>query len=57
MKKVTSSHSKGQTVILSQEALDQASCVIDATGYKALDVVSVPWKARPVGRHDALMSA
>lgn len=42
VKKVSSSHSKGQTVIRSQEALDQAQLrqVIDATGYKVLDVVS-----------------
>ena len=42
VRKVSSSHSKGQTVIRSQEALDQAQLrqVIDATGYKALDVVS-----------------
>lgn len=42
VRKVSSSHSKGQTVIRSQEALDQAQLrqVIDATGYKVLDVVS-----------------
>ena len=48
VKKVSSSHSKGRTVIRSQEALDQAQLrqVIDATGYKALDVVSRPEEKR-----------
>ena len=52
-KKVTSSHSKGQTVIRSQEALDQAQLrqVIDATGYKALDVVSRPVEKRGLLGH------
>lgn len=48
VKKVSSSHSNGRTVIRSQEALDQAQLrqVIDATGYKALDVVSRPVEKR-----------
>ena len=48
VKKVSSSHSKGQTVIRSQEALDQEQLrqVIDATGYKVLDVVSRPVEKR-----------
>lgn len=48
VRKVSSSHSKGQTVIRSQEALDQAQLrqVIDATGYKVLDVVSRPVEKR-----------
>ena len=48
VKKVSSSHSKGQTVIRSQEPLDreQLRQVIDATGYKALDVVSRPVEKR-----------
>ena len=48
VRKVSSSHSKGQTVIRSQEALDQAQLrqVIDATGYKALAVVSRPVEKR-----------
>lgn len=48
VKKVSSSHSKGRTVIRSQEALDQSQLrqVIDATGYKALDVVSRPVEKR-----------
>lgn len=48
VRKVSSSHSKGRTVIRSQEALDQEQLrqVIDATGYKALDVVSRPVEKR-----------
>lgn len=48
VRKVSSSHSKGRTVIRSQEALDQAQLrqVIDATGYKVLDVVSRPVEKR-----------
>lgn len=48
VRKVSSSHSKGRTVIRSQEALDQAQLrqVIDAAGYKALDVVSRPVEKR-----------
>lgn len=53
VKKVSSSHSKGQTVIQSQEALDQAQLrqVIDATGYKVLDVVSRPVEKRGLFGH------
>lgn len=53
VKKVSSSHSKGQMVIRSQEALDQAQLrqVIDATGYKVLDVVSRPVEKRGLLGH------
>ena len=53
VRKVSSSHSKGQTVIRSQEALDQEQLcqVIDATGYKALDVVSRPLEKRGLLGH------
>ncbi len=53
VKKVSSSHSKGRTVIRSQEALDQAQLrqVIDATGYKVLDVVSRPVEKRGLLGH------
>lgn len=53
VRKVSSSHSKGQTVIRSQEALDQAQLrqVIDATGYKVLDVVSRPVEKRGLLGH------
>lgn len=42
VKKVTSSHSKGETVILSEAALDEAKLrnVISKTGYKLLDIKS-----------------
>ena len=42
VKKVSSSHAKGTTVILSPEALDEAKLrqVIEATGYQLLDVRS-----------------
>lgn len=53
VKKVSSSHTKGQTVIQSQEPLDreQLRQVIDATGYKALDVVSRPVEKRGLLGH------
>lgn len=53
VRKVSSSHSKGRTVIRSQEALDQEQLrqVIDATGYKALDVVSRPVEKRGLLGH------
>ena len=53
VKKVSSSHSKGRTVIRSQEALDQAQLrqVIDATGYKVLDVVARPVEKRGLLGH------
>lgn len=53
VKKVSSSHTKGQTVIQSQEALDQAQLrqVINDTGYKALDVVSRPVEKRGLLGH------
>lgn len=40
VKKVTSSHKKGQTVIASEQPLDESlvRSTIDATGYRVLDV-------------------
>lgn len=40
VKKVTSSHTKGQTVITSEQPLDESlvRSTIDATGYRVLDV-------------------
>ena len=45
VKKVTSSHSKGETVIISDEAIDEnkISEVIDKTGYKLISVSSEPY--------------
>lgn len=53
VRKVSSSHSKGQTVIRSQEPLDREQLVrvIDATGYKVLDVVSRPVEKRGLLGH------
>lgn len=53
VRKVSSSHSKGRTVIQSQEPLDREQLVrvIDATGYKALDVVSRPVEKRGLLGH------
>lgn len=53
VRKVSSSHSKGQTVIRSQEALDQEQLrqVIDATGYQAGEVVSRPLEKRGLLGH------
>ncbi len=53
VRKVSSSHSKGQTVIRSQEALDQAQLrrVINDTGYQAGEVVSRPVEKRGLLGH------
>ncbi len=47
-KKVTSSHTKGETVILTEETIDEASlrAVIDATGYRVLSVESRPYEKK-----------
>lgn len=44
VKKVTSSHKKGETVILSEEAPDEAAlrAAVDATGYRVTGVASGP---------------
>ena len=48
VKKVTSSHVKGETVILSEEPLDEAKLrdTIDATGYTLLDIQSQPYEKK-----------
>ncbi|MCD7771797.1 MAG: ATPase P [Oscillospiraceae bacterium] len=45
VKKVTSSHKKGETVIVSESSLraDELTEAIDATGYKVLSVESHPY--------------
>ena len=45
VKKVSSSHRKGETVILSEEAPDAQKLreVIDTTGYRVLDIASAPY--------------
>lgn len=46
VKKVKSSHSKGEAVILSEEPLDEAVLrkTIEATGYTTGEMISVPYK-------------
>lgn len=46
--KVTSSHSKGETVILSKEPLDETAlrAVIDGTGYKVGAVTAAPYEKK-----------
>ena len=47
-KKVASSHTKGQTVIHSEQALDEAKLrdVINATGYDVKGVSSAPYEKK-----------
>ena len=48
VKKVTSNHSKGETVILSETALDEAAVkkTIDATGYICGEISSEPYEKK-----------
>ena len=48
VKKVSSSHTKGETVILSREPLDEDAlrAAIDATGYTVGDVRAVPYEKK-----------
>ncbi len=48
VKKVTSSHTKGETVILSEEPIDEAKLrtAIADTGYEVTDVTSAPYEKR-----------
>ncbi len=48
VKKVTSSHSKGETVIISEEALsaDKIREVMQPTGYKLKDITSEPYEKK-----------
>ena len=48
VKKVTSSHSKGLTVILSQEVLpeDGLKAAIEKTGYRVLGYACVPYEKK-----------
>ena len=51
VKKVSSSHSKKQTEIISEEAIDEDKlrAVIDETGYTVLSVDSEPYKKKGFG--------
>ena len=48
VKKVTSSHAKGEAVILTDDSIDEAPlrAAIDATGYKVLSVESGPYEKK-----------
>ena len=48
VEKVTSSHSKGETVILSKEPLDEnvLRAAIDATGYTAGEIRAAPYERK-----------
>lgn len=48
VKKVTSSHSKGETVILSEQPLDEAllRSTITATGYELQSIHSAPYEKK-----------
>ena len=48
VEKVSSSHSKGETVILSEQPLDEAAlrAAIDATGYKVLSMTAHPYEKK-----------
>lgn len=48
VKKVTSSHTKGQTVILSEKELDEDALrrAISATGYRVLSIQSAPYQKK-----------
>lgn len=48
VEKVSSSHTKGETVILSREPLDEAALrtAIDATGYTAGEIRAAPYERK-----------
>ncbi len=48
VKKVTSSHTKGETVIVTETDIDEAALrsAIDATGYRVLSVESGPYERK-----------
>ncbi|OLA36008.1 MAG: copper resistance protein CopZ [Firmicutes bacterium CAG:176_63_11] len=48
VEKVSSSHSKGETVILSEQPLDEAAlrAAIDATGYRVLSMTAHPYEKK-----------
>ena len=48
VKSVSSSHTKKQTEIVSEQALDEAAVrkVIDATGYQVTDIKTVPYEQK-----------
>jgi copper chaperone CopZ len=59
VKKVTSSHTKGQTVILTEQDIDEAAlkAAIDKTGYTAVSVTKEPYeKKRLLNSFQSLLS-
>ena len=48
VEKVTSSHAKGETVILSEQPLDEAAlrAAMDATGYRVLTMTAHPYEKK-----------
>lgn len=48
VKKVSSSHSKGQTLVLTEEPLDEEALrqAISATGYQVLSIQSAPYEKK-----------
>ena len=48
VKKVTSSHKNGETVIISEQPIDEAklTSAVDATGYKLISVSSEPYEKK-----------
>ena len=48
IKKVTSSHSKGTTEIISEDALDEAAVkeAVGKTGYKVLEIKAEPYEKK-----------
>lgn len=52
VKKVTSSHSKGETVILTENDIDEAAlrAAIDATGYEVKAVTKEPYEKKGLFR-------
>ena len=48
VKKVTSSHAKGTTEVISEEALDEGKLteIVEKTGYKLLSVDSEPYEKK-----------
>ena len=52
VKKVTSSHRRGETVILSEKELDRAAlrAAIEATGYRVTGITSGPYQRKGLFR-------
>ena len=53
VKKVTSSHTKGETVILTESDInkDALQSALNATGYRVLSIESMPYKKKSLFAH------